>query len=285
MRIFLLVLLACHAAQAADVPLRTASTGHLLVDAVVGGKSGAFVIDTASTRTLLSGFFWNGLKDRPPSIGAESIVTTQGSVMIQIVVMPSVAVGEIRRQDFEVRLTDLRMLERALGEPIAGVLGMDFLDGLVADFHSPHLTLSTVPAAAPEGAIRFETDHDRHIRIAVTVGGQELRGILDTGARHTSLNWAAAKALGYSRDSAELKLSAAAPAGLDGHEVSVAETPSLEVRFGPIVRKMPLGIADFGAFQTLGWGSTPAVILGTDFLDGVRLVLCPSGRWLRLAYM
>jgi hypothetical protein len=82
-----------------------------------------------------------------------------------------------------------------------------------------------------------------------------------------------------------LKRSAAAPAGLDGHEVSVAETPSLEVRFGAIVRKMPVGIADFEAFQTLGWGSTPAVLLGTDFLDGVRLILCPSGRWLQLAYM
>jgi predicted aspartyl protease len=284
-RCLTILLVCCAVAEAADVPLRSAATGHLLVNVTVGGQTAPFVIDTASTRTLLSGFFWNGLKDRPPSVGAESIVTTQGSVMVQIVVMPSVAVGEIRRENFEVRLTDLRVLERALGEPIAGVLGMDFLDGLVADFHPPRLTLSTVPAAAPEGAIRFETDHDRHIRIAVTVGGHTLSGILDTGARHTTVNWAGAEALGYSRDSAELKVNSAMPVGLDGHEVSVAETPGLEVRFGPIVRKIPVGIADFGAFQSLGWGSTPAVILGTDFLDGVRLILCPSGRWLRLAYM
>jgi predicted aspartyl protease len=279
------MILVASCAVAADVPLRTAATGHLLVTADVGGKAGAFVVDTGSTRTLLSGFFWNDLKDRPPSIGAESIATTGGSVMVQIVVMPSVAVGEMRRENFEVRLTDLRTLERALGEPVAGVLGMDFLDGMVADFHPPHLTLSKAPAETPEGAIRFETDRDRHIRITVTVGGHALPGILDTGARHTSINWPAAAALGFSRGSAELKLNPAAPAGLDGHDVSVAETPVLEVGFGPIIRKMPIGIADFGAFQTLGWGNTPAVIVGTDFLDGVRWILSPSGRWLRLAYM
>jgi predicted aspartyl protease len=54
MRAILLLLLASYSAQAADVPVRTAATGHLLVDAAFGGKTGAFVIDTGSTRTLLS---------------------------------------------------------------------------------------------------------------------------------------------------------------------------------------------------------------------------------------
>jgi hypothetical protein len=97
---------------------------------------------------------------------------------------------------------------------------MDFLDFFIADFHPPALSLSPPSRPMPDGAMRVEVDGQRKIRVSVTVGGREFPAILDTGARRTAINSAAASALG-------------------------------------LLRKLPVYVADLGAFREMGGARLP----------------------------
>lgn len=109
--------------------------------------------------------------------------------------------------------------------------------------------------------------------VMVTINGQVIEAVLDSGARGTILNEAAADLVG---------LAAADVASARGEDIrGVDQAKSIGSRTGlatillgdPYERTLKVRIADLPVFAALGFATGPALILGADFLANARLVL------------
>ena len=110
-------------------------------------------------------------------------------------------------------------------------------------------------------------------------GRVEIPAVLDTGARGTILNWAAARKLGLSPEHRSLR---GAAQGATAGATPLAMATLKELQIGEFHRQGPvLNIADLPIFGVLGLGDGPGMILGMDQLGDRRVILdFPGGRLL-----
>jgi predicted aspartyl protease len=107
-----------------EIPFEHSSVfGLILVRIVVNGRPAVFIVDTASSRTILSA----GLIDMHlPS--ATSVSTSKGSGFqgAGILAKATLKVGPITWHEHTVVVMEMRELSSSLGQHIDGLLGIDF---------------------------------------------------------------------------------------------------------------------------------------------------------------
>ena len=107
-------------------------------------------------------------------------------VSARMAVLPELNVGPVRALSVRVQIQDLAPVERDLGIPLAGIVGMDVLSR--SDFRLDYEKKILIFGSAPEEGIPIPFDARRTIAVAsAEVNGSPRRMLVDTGTDHVAL--------------------------------------------------------------------------------------------------
>ena len=276
-RIFLLVLLAA-ATPASAEPMEVLPSGHPVGEVeIAGAGSKRFIIDTAASRTAILPKLRAAMPALPARPAGQPLNGAAGQTKIDLLTLDSISIdGQTSRQVEAVLLPPSPV--DALG--VDGVLGTDLFGRYVVEMDMPGRRWDIHGRSSPElvagllPAVPFRLDDELTARVEVRIDGVAVQAVLDTGARGTIMNWAAAKLLGLTPDSPGLA-TATPVKGVSQHG-----TQSFAATFGSLaigeasVARPALRIADLPVFGVLGFRpDEPALILGIDMLADRRFVV------------
>ena len=171
-----------------------------------------------------------------------------------------------------------------------GILGADIIADFAVEMDMPGRSwrmASKADAGMLDGlavSVPFVLDGQRAPRLTVRINGVEMPAVLDTGARGTIINWAAARAIGLSSDSLGLTR-ASDIRGATNHATASFEARMDSLMIGEAKVESPkVRIADLPVFRALGFASgQSAVILGIDMFADRRFVIDHPGLRLHIS--
>lgn len=268
-RVTLLALAGLHAgaALAADsgpVPLERLSLGEIggwiVVDVRLNDRVGRWLIDTGSTRHIVSSAFAQRLGLATGA--AVQAHTALGPVQGAEVTLPPLQIGAHTHADqTALRLDDLRALVGPAGEGLDGILGVPLLAGVSLDLDLVRWTLAiteAVPADCPANTLALPLDTYRGLPVvALRINdGPAQALLLDTGNPAAVVRITADEA-----DTAEPGLALAGGTRLAlATRVAVGAWQRADV---PVVRLRAPGLQRALAPRISG-------LVGTALLDGTR---------------
>lgn len=276
------------AAIAAQRSLEVLPSGHPVVLVSIDGSAPKrFVLDTAASITAIL----PKLRAELPGVTVKPAGRPLNGVAGQTQV-ETARVDRLHVAGRTFRARDLLLLPPSPtdGLGIDGILGADIVANYVVAMDMPGRAwrmTDTVEAGMLDGltaSVPFTLDDQRAPRLTVRLNGVEVPAVLDTGARGTILNWAAARAIGISADSPGVTkasdIKGATSQAIASVEASLTALAIGEAEIaGPKVR-----VADVPIFKILGFQlDQPAVILGIDMFAGRRFVIDHPGLRLHIS--
>ncbi len=276
------------AAIAAQRTLEVLPSGHPVV--LVGLDDSAprrFVLDTAASITTIMPKLRADLPGLKAKSDGSPLQAAGGSTAVETAVVDRFHVAGRTFRKRELMLLPPGPTDK-LGTD--GILGADIVANFVVEMDMPgghwRMTDRVEPSMLDgiAGSVPFVLDDQRAPRLSVRVNGGEMPAILDTGARGTILNWAAARAIGVSPDSPGVA-KASDIKGASSHATASVEAPLAELAIGPVRIASPkVRVADLSIFKVLGFTlEQPAVILGIDMFADRRFVIDHPGLRLHIA--
>ena len=186
--------------QFASVEMSLDNFGRPLVSVAIDGKQQLMMLDTGGVISTLT---QDALKETGrTALRRDDIVLydVRGNRMDTSVTLPSVTLGQVRGTSwrFWIHAPDVTLGSTANG-PIAGTLAPDILAKFDVDLDFGRKTLKLFSPDHCEGrvlywmpsalaVIPFEREASGHIMIPVTIDGQRLQALVDTGAASTVMN-------------------------------------------------------------------------------------------------
>lgn len=114
--------------------------------------------------------------------------------------------------------------------------------------------------------------------IPASVAGRRVAAILDTGAASTIANMALADATGLRMETLADGSRTQAVLSATGRSAPARMAVLPAINLGPVsFDRVPVLTGDFHAFQVWGFEHTPALLLGTDVLGGLRQLVIDYG--------
>lgn len=265
---------------------------HIYVPVSIGDPpvTGEFLLDTGASMTCVSTSFLGRV--RLPIAGVRGATAHAAGGLIghsvEGVMLPSLTVAGETRTGVQITQVNANPLRQQFGHAPDGVLGVNFLQHFEVALHFPARTLTLTPsddARDPAEWSRLEAAHDgilnAHLRdgwlfeLEATLADRvRVTTLLDLGAPRSILNWNAARALGYTPESPELRPGRTPLLGMDGRTITPLYAPPMPMDLGPV--RWPacvFAIADMPIAKQLHIGFMPLLILGTDLLEQFELVL------------
>jgi predicted aspartyl protease len=273
----LMLLAAALAAPATAAPLIVLPSGHPVAEVRVDDRGPyRFIIDTAATSTSVL----PRLRAAMPELqlaGEVAVNGAAGTVSTGLVALPPLTVDGRTWRGIKAFSLPASPVD-ALG--VDGVLGADVISRYALDIDMPggHWGLSDVPDPAAvkrmASPIAITLDELRTPRLTVELDGKSIPALLDTGARGTIINWAAARLLGLTPQSPGLKAGARAQ-GVSAGGTELATGTFRVLQVGAMRRKAPtIRIGDLPVFEVVGFAaSEPAMILGIDSFADRRIII------------
>ena len=279
----LLAATAIVASPAAAAPLIVLPTGHPVAEVTLDGSAPLrFVIDTAATSTSILPKLRAAMPQSMKPAGGQRLNAASGETQIETLHLGRLMVDG---RDFQ----GLRAFSLPPGPVdtlgVDGVLGADVIADFAVEMDLPAKSWRMHEAVTPDmirdmaPPVPFTLDEGRTPRLTVSVDGRSIAAILDTGARATIMNWAAARLLGLSPESAEL-VKAGTIQGVTSHGTRSVMKTFATLAVGQATRTAPkIRIADLSVFKVLGVGEDePFMIVGIDMLSDRRFVIDHPGR-------
>lgn len=273
------VLLACSPILCAGTQdLVRTSKGHLGTEVALEGLGEAlFVVDTAAATSAI----YEPARARlglaaDPALRAQ----LQGIAGLQAIERYRLPPAQVAGRRFEDLVVVGLPAGVKHGDEVMGILGQDVLLRHVVELDLPGERITFHPAdhepASAHGWHEVATgriDGTGFSTVEVDLGGARVRAVLDTGARRSYVNWAAARAAGVTPDTPGL-LRAESAGGATAHGFAYDRFRFDAVRIGALAPvESELAIADLPVFKALGMDRAPAMILGLDVIGERRLVL------------
>ncbi|RYH13993.1 MAG: hypothetical protein EON57_01140, partial [Alphaproteobacteria bacterium] len=244
-------------AVAPSQPLEVLPSGHPVVAVSIDGSAPRrFVIDTAASSTTIM----PKLRAEMPGLVAKPSDDLLDGASGRIAVETAV-VRELQVAGHSFRSPELLLLPPGPTDRLGvdGILGADIIADFVVEMNMPGRTwrmaskleagmLDGLPASVP-----IVLDRHRAPRLTIRINGVEMPAVLDTGARGTVVNWAAAKAIGLKPDSPGL-VKASDIKGATNHATASVETPLSALTIGEArIEGGKARIADLSVFKELGF--------------------------------
>jgi len=262
-------------------PLTRQPSGHWSAPVIVNGLGPfEFVVDTAASGSAV----FPALRERLALKGAEQgrsqVHGASGVQSFELFPLQSLSLDGRRRD----RLVAVGLNGIANDNVTGGIVGADLLSHYVAEFDFPAGQLRLhdpgTELAGNWGSVPFTLNRTRFVVLQGRLDGRPVTMILDTGARRTIVNWAAAEQAGVTKESDGFR-PAESVGGATEHR-----TPALLRDFRSLsAGELDLGgqaitIAELPVFAQLGING-PAMILGLDRLRALRIAIdYPRGRLL-----
>ncbi len=131
------------------------------------------------------------------------------------------------------------------------------------------------------GTISNQSNIAGAIVLDMMINNKPVKGVLDTGARHSIMNWKAAKLMGLNEDSSEIIVEENQASGIHGNAAKESYRIKVDqlgfANTDIISKNLDIRISDMGSFKPLV-GDTAAVNLGVDFFEGRRLIIDYANR-------
>lgn len=275
-------------AAAAAQPLEILPSGHpVVLVRIDDGAPRRFVIDTAASSTTIMPKLRTEMPGLVAKLSDDPLDGAAGRSDVETTIVSQV---EVAGHVF--RAPELMLLPPGPTDHLGvdGILGADIIADFVVELDIPgrrwRMTrkveadrLDGLPASVP-----FTLDDMRAPRLTIRLNGVEVPAILDTGARGTIINWAAAKAIGITPDSPGV-VKATDIKGATNHAMPSVEAPIAALSIGEAkVEGKKVRIADLSIFKILGFTlEQPAVILGIDMFADRRFVIDHPGLHLHVS--
>jgi len=276
------------APSAAMQQLEILPSGHPVVRVSIDGSAPKrFVIDTAASSTTIMPKLRAEMPGLVAKLSDDPLDGAAGRTDVETTVVKQVEVaGHVFRSP-ELMLLPPGPTDR-LGTD--GILGADIIADFAVEMDMPGGRWRMTPkveAGMLDGlsaSVSFVLDDMRAPRLTIRLNGVEVPAILDTGARGTIINWAAAKTIGLSPDSPGLA-KASDIKGATNHATASVEAPIDVLTIGEAkVEGRKVRIADLSIFKVLGFTlEQPAVILGIDMFADRRFVIDHPGLRLHIS--
>lgn len=269
-------------------PLEILPTGHPVVQVRIDGSvPRRFVIDTAASSTTIMPKL---RADMPGLVAKRSDTPLDGAAGRTDV--ETTVVGQLQVAGHLFRSPEMMLLPPGPTDRLGvdGILGADIIADYAVEMDMPGGRWRMTPkvdAAMLDGltaSVPFTLDDQRAPRLTVHINGVEMPAVLDTGARGTIINWAAAKAIGLSPDSPGL-IKASDIKGATNHAIPSVEARLDALTVGEAAISAPKArIADLSVFKLLGFQpDQPGVILGIDSFADRRFVIDHPGLRLHIS--
>lgn len=273
---------------AAVRPLEILPSGHPVVQVSVDGSAPKrFVIDTAASSTTIMPKLRT---EMPGLITKLSDIPLNGAAGRSDV--ETTVVGQVQVAGHVFRSPELMLLPPGPTDHLGvdGILGADIIADFAVELDMPGGRWRMTPKLEVgmldglTSSVPFTLDDMRAPRLTVRLNGVEVPAILDTGARGTIINWAAAKAIGLSPDSPGLA-KASDIKGATNHATASVQASVDVLTIGEArVEGRKVRIADLSVFKVLGFTlEQPAVILGIDMFADRRFVIDHPGLRLHIS--
>lgn len=263
----------------AEIPILRHDNGHLTVSArVEAGESAPFVLDTAATKSMVTGSLLDPLSLEHRTFTSGNLNGASGRTRIKTLQIASLAVGDAVARDLDVVYMDEEAHGHVARASIAGIVGIDFLSHFdvevdLADMRMRLYSPGQRPFARERARLPLKRIGEGIITIAAVLDGQPITAILDTGARRSIVNWAAARGAGLHPKQDGLEETAPVHGAAAHTTQAVAyEFKSVAVG-GTSIERPSIDIADLHVFRILNLKDTPALILGADLLEGTKFAL------------
>lgn len=264
--------------RAVEIPLHRSRAGHLFVYASVeGGTPAAFLLDTGAPRSSITPRIRDAL-DRQDEPGRAGLTIGVGgrTQTVPLLELERIVIGPLEHRTLEVDVLDAASLADDLpGEPVGGILGMNFLTrhDVAIDLSRDLLRLyppgemERLAGARLAGlqAVGIVTDYARWgVFVEARIdGGPTVLAKLDLGAAFSTLNRAAAEDAGLDLDEHEI-LESRMAVGTDDRPIQCRRYRFEELDIGALVVQHPtLMVCDL--LQDLE-ERIPLVLLGLDLL-------------------
>ena len=190
------------------VPFYLTERGHVIVEGRINDRWDLpLVVDTGAYFALLPEQAPQQLNIPASEIGEVMAMTASDTRPISTITLESLSVGDDRLEAVNAVLTDLPV-DRDSGE-LPGVLPIRFLQRYTVhfnladrllEFYDPELPLEQLVPAEGYSTVPIRLHHG-FVEMNVSVDGQEIPAILDTGASGSPIiNWSAADTLGVGPD-------------------------------------------------------------------------------------
>src|SRR3990167_7765920 len=276
------------AAASAMQPLEILPSGHPVVQVSVDGSAPKrFFIDTAASSTTIM----PKLRTQMPRLITKlSDIPLNGAAGRSDV--ETTVVGQVQVAGHVFRSPELMLLPPGPTDHLGvdGILGADIIADFAVELDMPGGRWRMTPKLEVgmldglTSSVPFTLDDMRAPRLTVRLNGVEVPAILDTGARGTIINWAAAKAIGLSPDSPGLA-KASDIKGATNHATASVQASVDVLTIGEArVEGRKVRIADLSVFKVLGFTlEQPAVILGIDMFADRRFVIDHPGLRLHIS--
>ncbi|WP_158582018.1 aspartyl protease family protein [Sphingomonas edaphi] len=263
-------------------------SGHPIAEvALDGSKPLRFIIDTAASSTSILPCLRAAMPSSMFASGSQNLDGAAGKTQIETLTLKRLTVDG---RTFD-GLTAFALPPSPVDElGVDGVLGADVIARFAVEMDMPGRVwrMTDAPTEAMlKGMlppVPITLDEALTPRLTVHLDGTEIPAILDTGAKGTIMNWAAARLLGLTPDSPGV-IKASTVKGVTTHGTASVTNTFRELRIGQASRpQVTLRIADLPVFTALGFAEgQPALILGIDILADRRFVIDHPGKRLFLS--
>lgn len=269
-------------------PLEILPTGHPVVLVRIDGSAPKrFVIDTAASSTTIMPKLRAEMPGLVAKLSDDPLDGAAGRTDVE-----TTRVKQVEVAGHMFRSPELMLLPPGPTDHLGtdGILGADIIADFAVEMDMPGRRWRMAPKVESgmldglTASVSFVLDDMRAPRLAIRLNGIEVPAILDTGARGTIINWAAAKAIGLSPDSPGL-VKATDIKGATNHAVASVEAPIDMLSIGEAkVEGRKVRVADLPVFKVLGFSlEQPAVILGIDMFADRRFVIDHPGLRLHIS--
>lgn len=201
----------CALIKFSDLPITTLTDGRFTVPVTVEGRVLNFLVDTGGVSATMTGVqaFNLGLTILPTTRELRGVAKTRLNRFARV---KNFSLGRLQGVDIPV------YVDHYLPAGADGTLSPDMMKQFDVDIDLARGTLSLFSQKHCPGKVVHWTrsgyvvlpmtvaSRSGHIEVPVTVDGKKFVALLDTGARHSIISMRAAKALGISENSPDLKL-------------------------------------------------------------------------------
>ena len=254
----------------AEVPMEIARTGHVTVPVSGSFGVGQFVFDTGAEGSAVYADFADsaGLANS----GNVSLQGQTGAADVPVIRLSEMVLDGVRKGPLEV----VKLPRRADGVPLAGIVGLDVFGDRIVDFDLPRRRIALLASdRRPKGLVGppviASTTTGMLLTVPVKIGSTAATAVIDTGARKTRINWSLGRRLGL--EPAKLAKGDTIQ-GATNRPIETGATRIADVHLGcRHLADAPVLVADLPVFEAFGVADRPAIILGLDWLQRVRMVI------------
>lgn len=277
------------------IPFTRAESGHILVDGLFNQTQSKTVVDTGGIGVggVVSQTLYDSLDVKRSSLEEVEVQGAMHSNSMKITQLNKVGVAGAKANGLNFVISPRDVIPN-----IEALLGSEFLCSFLVEFDFKNSELILHPKS---NAIDQHTGKklvwgkadfsNKSIRGAITmdmsIESKPVVAVLDTGARHSIMNWAAAKLIGIEKDSHRVKTEKNTARGIHGkapdksYKVQL-DSLSLAGENRIVQKDMIMRVADLSSFHALV-GNKPAINLGVDFFNERRLLIDYSNQQIAIS--